>query len=129
MKPISSLVNLSNMTSMQKFLMWCPFIGTDVKIVKDITAQLKVRTEFPTEDWKGYSDIDKIDEFSRRLAKANEWPNHHFHPGDPIDLLFFFTDGDGWDVIDLMQEWESNTGKEFPVRENMLYGDLFKRSD
>jgi hypothetical protein len=125
MKPITSQVNLTNMTSIQKFMMWFPFIGTDVRVVKDVTSQLKLRPEFPSGEWKEFKNLDDIIEFSKRLAKANEWPNHYFHPRDPIDLLFFPTDGDGWDVIKLAREWERRTNKEFPFRKNVLYGELF----
>lgn len=128
MKPIISQINLSNMTSMQKLMMWFPIIGTDVRVVKDVTAQLKLRSEFPLGEWKEYKNINEIIEFSKRLAKANEWPNHHFHPQDPIDLLFFPTDGDGWDVLKLTQDWEHRTNKEFPFRKNMLYGALFEKA-
>ncbi len=109
-------------------MMWFPFIGTDVRVVKDVVIQLKLRSEFPIIEWQGYRSLDDIIEFSKRLAKANEWPNHNFHPQDPVALLFFPTDGDGWDVLKLAQEWERRTNKEFPFRKNVLYGALFEKA-
>ena len=100
------------MTSVQKFMMWFPLFGTDVRVVKDVTFQLKRRAEFPLDEWKEYKNIN--DRILKRLAKANEWPNHNFHPQDPLDLLFFPTDGNGWDVLRLVQEWERRANKEFP---------------
>jgi hypothetical protein len=108
--------------------MWCPVIGTDIRIVRDVRTQLKQRPSFPMDAWKGFEDVDGIVTFSKRLASANEWPNHHYGPEDPVDLLFFFTDGDGWQVIDLIQEWEKRVGKEFPLRKRALYGELFVKS-
>jgi len=126
MQPIHSEINPAALTPTQKFLMWSPFIGPNIKLVKQIKQQLKQRTCFPKEQWNGHRDIDSIVEFSKKLKEANEWPNHYFHPDDPIDLLFFFTDGDGWEAIDIMMEWEKEHNSEFPLHQGRLYSELFE---
>lgn len=126
-KPIENQIDFRNLTNTQKFLAWFPIIGPQAIAIRAVKQGLKRRPEFHTETWRDYKNLEYIIRFSRKLSKANEWLNYYFHPKDPLDYLFLFTDGDGWEVIELMDEWENLNGNRFPFLKHQEYGALFKR--
>lgn len=123
--PLYSNIDITKLTRYQAFMMDFPFIGTNIKIRKSLTNQLKLRDKFPFEAWREFSNINFIFGFSEKIAEANAWPNNHFLPEDSIDLLFYPYD-DGMEIAAICAEWETKNGRPLELGKNIPYKSLFK---
>jgi hypothetical protein len=81
------------------------------EIGRAIEEQLTSRTVFPDEAW-GQSDRLKTARFLASLiAKACHWPNDHFIPQDPTEILFFDARSDTPESWMMGEEMELKFGK------------------
>ena len=126
-KPLYSTFDLTALTKFQVFMRDFPVIGTNDKIRKSLTNQLKLREKFPFEAWSEFSSINYIFGFSQKIAEANAWPNNYFLPEDSIDLLFYPYD-DGLEIAEICVEWEDKNGRSIVFNKNIPYKSLFENS-
>ena len=100
--------------------LWIPLLGWcvgklawDVRVspfVKQIKEQLEHRDQFPAAAW-GQDECRLRFAYWLCVTVKEEigWPNHHFHPEDPVRIAFWAYD-DGLDINFLLEEIEDETG-------------------
>jgi hypothetical protein len=99
------------MTSLQKFLMWTPFVGPQIGISRGIIRQMTERKEECLQAWGQYSS-DKVElaqKISRIIQDAMEWPNGLFLPDDPFRILLWERYSDGLGIFYAMKGIEEAT--------------------
>ena len=63
--------------------------------VEQIAEQLELRPSFPAEAWGSEDRAAFAAAVGRIIAEEIGWPNSHFLPDDPLDLVFYCAGSDG----------------------------------
>jgi hypothetical protein len=100
-KPLRWCVDWKNPSFKDRFLMGCPFVGTEDRAYKDIACQLKERTEADLAAWDAYPQAVRQLALGVATALKEEriWPSRVFLPTDPADIPFDLQATDRWDLL------------------------------
>lgn len=94
-------------TTWEKRLNWFPLIGWTIayqsqvrrieRAIQQIHPQLERRDSFPSDAWiaAGFEPTN-AERVARIVAKQTPWPNHHFLPADPLQLILLEPEGFGY---------------------------------
>jgi hypothetical protein len=100
-KPLRWCLDWNNPSPKDRFLMGCPFVGTEDRAYKDIVCQLKERTEADLAVWDAYPP--EVRQLALGVASALKdqriWPSRVFLPTDPADIPFHLRETDRWDLL------------------------------
>jgi hypothetical protein len=102
--PLRWPVDPAAMTDLQKFLMWTPLIGPQVRIRRGLLRQLKARPADCMRAWDAFPP-DKAAlavRIAAILKDALDWPHARFIPDDPFGILLWDRFGDMADVTAVM---------------------------
>ena len=93
---------------------WCvAALAHDVRVapfVREINGQLKARPRFPGCTWGTDRARRRFVRWIARLIRDEfGWPNHHFHPDDPVRLVCWAHD-DALDDVLFLLELEDELG-------------------
>jgi hypothetical protein len=68
-------------------------------ISQQLFEQVSLRSQFPREWEKTGVKRDVLESVAKKVAKCFSWPNHWFHPRDPMCLIMFDDDGGYLDLV------------------------------
>lgn len=96
MQPLKWPVDWSKLTPWQKVLVDAPFIGVRHRVFKDIITQMQQRTEDSSAFWNQFSpaELDIEQKISKIAVQELGWPNSHFLPSDPFEIIMWDGTGD-----------------------------------
>ena len=97
--PISPLhwpFDWNHLPSWQTFLSAIPVVGPQARAYRAVVRQLKLRPNWCFELWDGYSEVER--HLSKTIARIAQvglgWPNAHFIPADPFEIIVWDRYGD-----------------------------------
>jgi hypothetical protein len=90
-KPLFSVYpEFSDLTWLQRFLIGTPGLGPYRHLREDIVKQLRERDPDALSEWLVSNDMLQCVLAINDIVKEEmEWPNAHFIPQDPCELIFF----------------------------------------
>ena len=87
------------------------------RVVAHISGQLEARESPPETVWGTEPTRRSIaPRICHRIQELFEWPNDHFLPDDPIDILFL-APWDDLEIVELIMQTEEDFGIDIPDRE------------
>ena len=106
----------SRETLVERIGLWIPIVGWVVAaavhgarvrpFVRHIKTQLRSRPAFPADAWGDDENRGNLALWLCKAVKENmDWPNHHFHPDDPVALAFW-SYADALDIRNLLMTIE-----------------------
>src|SRR5437868_6069385 len=96
MQPLKWPLDWSKLTAWQRVTKDVPFVGVRDRVFKEITAQMQQRAADSTEFWNQYSTAELDVEQRIAIIAVEElgWPNSHFLPSDPFEIIMWDGTGD-----------------------------------
>jgi hypothetical protein len=94
--PLKWGVDWNDLPPLQRFFMWMPLVGPQMRIYRDLIGQLEARPE-NVDAWgeQGPEVRDAASRITRILKDHLGWPESAaFLPQDPADILFWDRTGD-----------------------------------
>jgi hypothetical protein len=90
-QPLKWPVDWANLTTRQRLLLDAPFIGVLDRAFKGIVVQIQQRPQECPEYWSQFSKREKAveDAISRIAMEEIGWPNSHFIPDDPFEIIMW----------------------------------------
>jgi hypothetical protein len=93
-----------------------------------IGEQLRQRPAFPGDAWGDGQRAALAELAGRVIAEEIGWPNHHFLPSDPVQIVFYCPCGDGGEGLAIFYELEQATERRWRFPDCATYGELIDRN-
>jgi hypothetical protein len=96
MQPLKWPLDWATLTPWQRVLLDAPLIGVRHRVFKDIIAQIQQRPQDTLEFWGDFSpvELDIKQKISKIAVQELRWPNSHFLPSDPFEIIMWDGTGD-----------------------------------
>jgi len=96
MQPLKWPVDWTKLTSWQRVTVDAPFIGVRDRVFKEIVAQMRQRALDSSEFWSEFSSAELAvgQSISKIAMEELGWPNSHFIPCDPFEIIMWDGTGD-----------------------------------
>jgi len=96
MQPLKWPVDWSKLTSWQRVMIDVPLIGVRDRVFKEFVAQMQQRAADSSEFWNQFSPAEmEVQQIISRIAVEElGWPNSHFLPSDPFEIIMWDGTGD-----------------------------------
>lgn len=89
-----------------------------------VDARLAARPSFPADRWGSPERADLAAFIARLVAEEADWPNHHFTPDDPLDVVLCCPLGDGMEWLVIARGAEKRTGRRPRWEGARTFGEL-----
>ena len=92
--------------------------------VQHLASQLKKRSSFPIAAWGLDERAAFAETVGRIVAEEIPWPNPHFLPQDPLNIVFFCPSGDGAEGVAISYNFENIFGRPCEFPEVQTFGEF-----
>lgn len=96
--------------------------------VDQLAEQLKHRTSFPADAWGSDNRAAFAAAIGHIIAEELAWPNSHFLPDDPLELVYYCPSGDGYESLTISDNFEKTFGRNFKFPDVTTFGELVDRN-
>jgi hypothetical protein len=96
--------------------------------VDQLAEQLKQRPSFPADAWGSGDRASFAASVGRIVADELAWPNSHFLPDDPLELVFYCPSGDGGEGLVISVNFEKTFGRKCKFFDVKTFGEFVDRN-
>ena len=96
--------------------------------VELIAEQLKLRPSFPAEAWGSDDRAAFAAAVGHIVADEIGWPNSHFLPDDPLEILFYCAGSDGAQGMAISYNFEKAFGRRCEFGNGRTFGEFVDRN-
>jgi hypothetical protein len=100
--------------------------GRDAR--EPLAAQLRQRPSFPADAWGPDHRAAFAAAVGRIIADELGWPNSHFVPDDPLEIVFYCPAGDGGEGLAISDNFETAFGRECDFPAGKTFGEFIDRN-
>jgi hypothetical protein len=95
---------------------------------EQIAEQLKLRPSFPAEAWGSDDRAAFAAALGRIVADEIGWPNSHFLPDDPLDVVLYSAGSDGGEGLAISYNFEKAFGRRCEFGDDRTFGEFVDRN-
>jgi hypothetical protein len=96
--------------------------------VEQLAEQLRQRSSFLAASWGSDDRAGFAAAVGRIVAEEIGWPNWHFLPDDPLELVFYCAGSDGGEGLAISDNFEKTFGRECEFADDRTFGEFVDRN-
>ncbi|HZN66517.1 MAG TPA: hypothetical protein VFB66_14605 [Tepidisphaeraceae bacterium] len=96
--------------------------------VEQLAEQLSQRPSFPADAWGSDHRAAFAAAVGRIIADELAWPNPHFLPDDPLEIVFYCPAGDGGEGLVILDNFEKMFGRDCDFPAVNTFGEFIDRN-
>ena len=96
--------------------------------VGQLAEQLRQRPSFPADAWGSDHRAAFAAAVGRIIADELGWPNSHFQPDDPLEIVFYCPAGDGGEGLVISDNFRKTFGRNCDFPAAKTFGEFIDRN-
>lgn len=98
------------------------------RTVEQLAEQLRQRPTFPAASWGSDDRAAFAAAVGRIVAEEIGWPNSHFLPDDPLEIVLYCAGSDGAETLVISDDFEEAFGRECEFGGDRTFGEFVDRN-